>query len=70
MNCEHLDNFDSLTAKCLSWFNFNKSGSMLPMSRLTLLWRRGSELTIVLFQACLVVISLFAFYIVHSITNP
>ena len=70
MNGEHLDNFDSLTAKCLELVQFNKSGSDAANEQADIAYAVAQKLTIGLLSGLSVVTVLFAFYIVHSITKP
>lgn len=69
MNGEHLDNFDSLTAKCLELVQFNKSGSDAANEQADIAYAVAQKLTIGLLSGLSVVTVLFAFYIVHSITK-
>lgn len=70
MNGEHLDNFDSLTGKCLELVQFNKSGSDAANEQADIAYAVAQKLTIGLLSGLSVVTVLFAFYIVHSITKP
>ena len=70
MNGEHLDNFDSLTAKYLELVQFNKSGSDAANEQADIAYAVAQKLTIGLLSGLSVVTVLFAFYIVHSITKP
>ena len=70
MNGEHLDNFDSLTAKCLELVQFNKSGSDAANEQADIAYAVAQKLTIGRLSGLSVVTVLFAFYIVHSITKP